>query len=230
MQHAAPGRERRKEQHAMDGMDTRITNETTSDIDQVALAAAGGASRRTVLRGLAATLLATAGGGLAANAQAKKKRGKKGRKHKQKPHKWQPQPPTPSPSPKTCTPGEFICRVSVLADGSTVNTPVLLKDVDYVLRPSGFWGTSNDLLQDAFAAFTFADPQSPRLFIDGVRTGLLMNGELPDIWGQYKPNHSYGLVVIGKGQPVEFRMLDSDYTGNSGVVHVDITCAVQRQK
>lgn len=196
-------------------------------IDQVALAAAGGASRRTVLRGLAATLLATAGGGITASTQAKRKGGKKSRKKK---HKGEQKPPTQTPTPKTCTPGEFIARVSVMGDGSTVNTPVLLDDVDYVLRPSGFWNTGNGLVQDAFAAFTNADPQSPKLFINGVRTGLLMNNELPDIWGQYKQNHSYGLVVIGKGQPIGFRMLDTDYTGNDGVVHVDVTCAVQRQK
>ena len=40
--------------------------------------------------------------------------------------------------------------------------------------------------------------------------------------------HSTGSV--GKGQPIGFRMLDTDYTGNDGVVHVDVTCAVQRQK
>lgn len=211
----------------MNTMDTRITDETA--MDEVALAAAGGASRRGVLRGLAATLLATAGGGLAATTLATKKRGKKGRKHKGKPKK-QPTPPGKTPTPRTCVPGEFIARVSVPADGSTVTTPVLLDNVDYVLKPSGFWGTTNDLLQDAFAAFTFADPQSPRLNIDGVRTGLLLDGELPDIWGPYKPNHSYGLVVIGKGKPIAFRMLDSNYTGNNGVVHVDVTCAVQRQQ
>ncbi len=205
----------------MNGLDVKMTDETA--IDDVALAAASGASRRTVLRGLAAALLATAGGGIAASTQAKKKGRKKTNNGPRK-------PPTPTPTPKTCVPGEFIARVSVMADGSTVKTPVLLDDVDYVLKPSGFWGTGANLLQDAFASFTFADPQSPRLFIDGVRTGLLMNNELPDIWGQYKSNHGYGLVVIGKGQPVEFRMLDSDYTGNNGVVHVDVTCAVQREK
>ena len=213
----------------MSGTDITMTGETA--IDQVALATAGGASRRTVLRGLAATLLATAGGGIAASTQAKNKGGKKGRKNKKK-HKGQQKPPTqtPTPAPKTCTPGEFIARVSVPADGSTVNTPVLLENVDYVLRPSGFWGTATNVLQDAFASFTFADPTSPKLTIDGVRTGLLLDGELPDIWGPYQQNHSYGLVVIGKGKSIGFRMLDSDYTGNNGVVHVDVTCAVQRPK
>jgi hypothetical protein len=208
----------------MNGMDARMTDEKTIDIDDVALAAAGGASRRTVLRGLAATLLASAGGGIAASTQAKKKHRKKQK------HKGKKKPPIQTPTPKTCVPGEFIARVSVPADGSTVKTPVLLDNVDYVLKPSGFWGTSNDLLQDAFAAFTFADPFSPKLNIDGVRTGLLLDGELPDIWGPYQPNHSYGLVVIGKGKSIGFRMLDSDYTGNNGVVHVDVTCAVQREK
>jgi hypothetical protein len=211
----------------MNEMDARTMDETPTDIDAVALAAAGGASRRTVLRNLAATLLATAGGGIAASTQARKKHRKKGRKKKKK---GQQKPPTQTPTPKTCVPGEVIARVSVPADGSTVNTPVLLENVDYVLRPSGAWGTGANLLQDAFAAFTFADPQSPRLFTDGVRTGLLLDGELPDIWGPYKPNHTYGLVVIGKGKAIGFRMLDSDYTGNNGVVHVDVTCAVQREK
>lgn len=214
----------------MHGMEAGFTDKTAGElaIDQTALAAAGGASRRTALRGLAATLLATAGGGLAATTLAAKKRGKKGRKKKKK-NKGQQQPPTQTPTPQTCVPGEFIARVSVMADGSTVKTPILLNDVDYVLRPSGFWGATDALLQDAFAAFTFADPLSPKLFIDGVRTGLLLDGELPDIWGPYQSNHGYGLVVIGKGKPIAFRMLDSDYTGNTGVVHVDITCAVQRQ-
>ncbi len=212
----------------MNGMDLKTTDETA--IDQVALAAAGGGNRRTVLRGVAATLLATAGGGIAASTQARKKGGKKGRKKK----KGQQTPPGQNPTPgqhppQTCTPGEFIARVSVPANGSTVNTPVLLENVDYVLKPSGFWGTGTNVLQDAFASFTFADPFSPRLFTDGVRTGLLLDGELPDIWGSYKPNHSYGIVVIGKGKSIGFRMLDNDYTGNSGVVHVDVTCAVQRQ-
>lgn len=211
----------------MNSLDLKGTDETV--IDVVALAAAGGASRRTLLRGLAATLLATAGGGLAGTTLAAKRGGKKKRKNKKK-NKGQQKPPTQNPTPKTCTPGEFIARVSVPADGSTVKTPALLDDVDYVLRPSGFWGTGNDRLQDAFASFTFADPFSPRLFDQGVRTGLLLDGELPDIWGPYASNHGYGLVVIGKGQPIAFRMLDSDYTGNNGVVHVDVTCAVQRQK
>lgn len=210
----------------MHGMDTRMSDETTIDIDDAALAAAGGASRRTVLRGLAATLLATAGGGITASTLAKKKGGKKKRRNNKK-HRGHQQPPTQTPTPRTCVPGEFIARVSVPADGSTVNTPVLLDDVVYVLRPSGFWGTTNDLLQDAFAAFTFADPFSPRLFLNGVRTGLLLDGELPDIWGSYKPSHGYGLAVIGKGKSIGFRMLDSDYTGNNGVVHVDVTCGVQ---
>jgi hypothetical protein len=207
----------------MFGLNLKTTDETA--IDQVAKGAAGGASRRTVLRGLAATLLVTAGGGIAASTQAKSKSGRKGRKKK---NKGTQTPPTPAP--KTCTPGEFIARVSVPADGSTVKTPVLLDSVDYVLKPSGFWGTGNGLLQDAFAAFTFADPQSPKLNTDGVRTGLLLDSELPDIWGPYQSNHAYGIVVIGKGKPIAFRMLDSDYTGNDGVVHVDVTCAVQRQK
>ena len=196
------------------------------EIEEGALDAARSASRRSILRGLAATLLVAAGGGMAASSQAKKRRGRKNRKKSRK--KSQQGPRGQQPQPATCTPGEVIARVSVPADGSTVESPVLLKNVDYVIKPSGFWGTGSNILQDAVASFTFADPFSPRLFTDGVRTGLLLDDVLPDVWGPYQPNHSYGIVVIGKGKPVRFRMLDSGYTGNNGVVHVDISCAVQR--
>ena len=187
---------------------------------------ASGVSRRTVLRTLASGLVIAAGGGIVATAEAKNRK-KKGKKHHmpRNPGGDSSQNP-PTPTPKTCPPGTSVAFLSVMADGSSVSTPVLEKGVDYVLRPSGFWSTSNDRLQDAFASFTFADPFSPRLFDNGVRTGLLLDGELPDIWESYQPNHSYGIVVIGKGKPVTFRMLDTDYTGNSGVIHVDVTCGV----
>lgn len=215
----------------MNGIDSVKNDETA--IDRLVLAAAAGTSRRTVLHGLAAALVATVGGGIA-TTQAKQKRAKKAhRKPRKTPRKPQPTPPpttptTPPPPKKTCTPGTFIARVSVMADGSEASTPVLEDGVDYVLNVSGFWNVSNDFLHDAFAAFTFADPFSPRLFDHGTRTGLLLDGILPDIWGSYHPNHGYALVVIGKGQPVKFRLLDTDYSGNGGVVHVDVTCAVQR--
>jgi len=195
-----------------------------SRFDQLVQDMTTGVSRRTVLRTLASGLVVAAGGGIVSTAEAKKRK-KKGKKH--------PAPTTPTgtptqdpPAPKTCPPGTFIARLSVLADGTAVSTPILEEGVNYVLRPSGFWNTSNDRLQDAFASFTFADPFSPRLFDQGVRTGLLLDNELPDIWEAYQSNHSYGIVVIGKGKPVAFRMLDTDYSGNGGVVHVDVTCGV----
>jgi hypothetical protein len=167
-----------------------------------------------------------ASGGIVATAEAKKRK-KKGKKHHtpNTPGGGSTQNP-PKPAPQTCAPGTSVARLSVPADGTSVSTPILEDGVDYVVRPSGFWSTSNDRLQDAFASFTFADPFSPRMFDNGVRTGLLMDGELPDIWESYQPNHSYGIVVIGRGQPVAFRMLDTDYSGNSGVIHVDVTCGV----
>jgi hypothetical protein len=166
-----------------------------------------------------------AAGGLVSTAEAKKRK-KKRKQHTPPTPTEDPTPTPPTPTPKTCPPGTSVAFLSVPADGSAVSTPVLEKGVDYVLRPSGFWSTSNDLLHDAFAAFTFADPFSPRLFDNGVRTGLLLDNELPDIWESYQPNHSYGIVVIGKGKPVAFRMLDTDYSGNSGVIHVEVTCGV----
>jgi hypothetical protein len=186
-------------------------------------------NRRTVLRTLASGLVVAAAG-IISTAEAKKrkkgKKGKKGKKHHQKTPTGNPTQNPPTPTPQTCPPGTSVARLSVPADGSAVSTPILQDGVNYVVRPSGFWSTSNDRLQDAFASFTFADPFSPRMFDNGVRTGLLLNNELPDIWESYQPNHSYGIVVIGKGQPISFRMLDSDYSGNSGVIHVEVTCGV----
>jgi hypothetical protein len=199
-------------------------DEENTAFDRTVQEMASGVSRRAVLRTLASGLVVAASGGIVATAEAKKRK-KKGKKH------HTPQTPTGNPTqdppaPKTCPPGTFIARLSVPADGTSVSTPILEQGVDYVLRPSGFWNTSNAWLQDAFAAFTFADPFSPRMFDNGTRTGLLLDGELPDIWESYQPNHSYGIVVIGKGKPVSFRLLDTDYSGNGGVVHVDVTCGV----
>ena len=190
---------------------------------------ATGVSRRTLMRGLASGLVVAAGGGIVSSAEAKKRKKKGKKQHTPQTPTGESRPQNP-PAAKKCPPGTSVAFLSVPADGSAVSTPVLEQGVDYVLRPSGFWGTSNDFLQDAFAAFTFADPFSPRLFDNGVRTGLLLDNELPDIWESYQSNHSYGIVVIGKGKPVSFRLLDTDYSGNGGVVHVDVTCGVKTDR
>jgi hypothetical protein len=81
-------------------------------------------------------------------------------------------------------------------------------------------------MNDAFAAYLFANPISPVLFNGGVRLGLAVNGESPDLWGSYNLSHVYNLVVIGKGERVSLRMLDSVYTDNARLLNVEVLCAV----
>jgi hypothetical protein len=177
-----------------------------------------GASRRTALRGLAAGLLAMAGGAIATDSLAKKKRKKKGKKPKNSP-----QDPPRNP-PKTCPEGTLFAELSVLADGSQTFTPVLKKGQVYVLRASGYWSTNGDYMCDAFAAFLWKDQRSPVMYNNGVRLGLWVDGLSPDHWGSYTQSHTYHFIVIGKGKPISLQMLDSVYSDNGRHLYVDVLC------
>ena len=175
-----------------------------------------GVGRRAVVRGLAAALLA-AGGGIAATTQAKQKRRKKGQQ--------QPKPPQ-----AICPPGKQIATLAVPADGSEVFTPVLAKGQRYSLRASGYWSTNGEYMNDAVAAFPFANPGEPVFFHNGVRLGLSVNGQLPDIWGTYKLSHAYRLVVVGDGKRLPLRMLDSVYSDNARLLTVEVFCATATEE
>jgi hypothetical protein len=201
----------------MDGMKNTDGEETP--IDYTAKALANGANRRSVMRGLVAGLLATAGGGIATNALAKKKRRKK---------KGTPQP-KPDPRPQgACSEVTTVTFLSVPADGSIVETPVLKKGQIYHLRADGWWGHGGEYANDAYARFRFAAPSEHTLFENGVRLGLSVNGNSPDLWGNspdsYDPSHRYTMALVGKDAPATLRMLDSDYSENHRLLTVEVVC------
>ena len=196
----------------MNGTVDTVAEDTT--FDHTVKAFASGGSRRAVVRGLAAGLLAVASGGIATDAPAKKKRKRK-RKSKKKPQ---------TPPPTTCPQGTLFAEVSVLADGSRAFTPVLKEGQVYILRASGYWSTNGDYMCDAFASFLWKDPRSPVMYHNGVRLGLAVDGLPPDLWGTYSQSHTYHQIVIGKGKPVSLQMLDSVYSDNGRHLYVDVLC------
>jgi hypothetical protein len=188
--------------------------------DSIVTNLASGARRRLVLQGLAAGLMATAGGSVTSNALAKSHRSKK--KGRRSPN------PGPNPTPAAqsiCPPGKSLGFIGVPADGSQVFTPVLEKDVSYLLRATGFWSTNGNDAVDAFAGFAFANQTQTFLFSNGIRVGLAVNGESPDNWGHYAESHEYNLVLIGKGQRASLQMLDSDFRDNARLLNVEVLCA-----
>jgi hypothetical protein len=169
-------------------------------------------SRRDVLRGLAVTGLSLATLQAPAAIEAKKK-GKKGKKGKKQPQVAQ-----------VCQPGTTAGSVSVPATGATVNTPVLAQGQVYRLRASGFWNSNVTTGNDAFAAFTFANPGVPGTTYEGIRLGLSVNGDSPDQWGSYNTSHIYERQVTGQGAALSLRYTDPQTSDNSGSLLVDIFC------
>jgi len=192
--------------------------ETT--IDRAARGLASGASRRSVVRGLAAGLVAAAGGGIATDTLAKKKRKKK--------KKGSPKP-QPNPGPQSaCSEVTTVTFLSVPSDGSVVETPVLEKGQIYHLRADGWWGTDGEFAIDAYARFRFPAPSEHTLNHNGVRVGLSVNGNSPDLWGNtpdsYNTSHRYTMAIVGKGAPATLRMIDSDYSNNHRLLTVELVC------
>jgi hypothetical protein len=126
---------------------------------------------------------------------------------------------------KTCTPGTSVGSVSVPANDTTVNTPVLNAGQRYRLRAVGFWLTNATFGNDAFAAFPLANPNAPETTFQGVRLGLSVNGGSPDQWGTYNANHTYEQQITGQGGSVTLRFTDPVPADNSGSLTVDIFCA-----
>ena len=202
----------------------------TEAFDETARALATGSSRRAVMRGLTAGLIAAAGGGIATSDLAARNK-KKNRKRKKKAKKQTPTPtpiptpiPTPTPTPQLCPRGTSLGTVNVPADGSEVFTPILPKGQAYILEAYGYWSTNGDYMNDAFAAFLWKDQRSPLMYHNGVRLGLSINGESPDLWGAYSQSHRYDFIVIGKDEPVSLRMFDSDYSDNGRQLYVKVLC------
>jgi hypothetical protein len=208
----------------MFGTEDRVGED--APIDHAAKALASGSSRRTVMRGLAAGLLAAAGGGIATGALAKKKRKQKGKKNPQN----QPQPtPTPNPRPQSaCDERTSIAYLAVPSDGSIVETPVLKKGQMYHLRAEGWWGDGGEYATDAYARFNFGRPSEHTLHHGGVRVGLSVNDTSPDLWGttldSYTQTHRYTGAIVGKDAPATLKMIDSDYSNNHRDIYVEVIC------
>jgi len=164
-------------------------------------------SRRQVLKVLggigAASLVAVAGHNV---ADAKRKKNKKQKA-------------------KTCPPGKSIGSVTVPANGTAVNTPVLTAGQNFRLRATGFWTSNATHGEDAFADFELANPTAVVTTFQGVRLGLTVNGGGVDGWGSYNTNHVYERTVAGQGTSVALAMGDVVFTDNSGSVTVDVFCA-----
>lgn len=203
----------------MDSLEDRVGADTP--IDRTAKALATGASRRSVMRGLAAALAATAGGGIASSAMAKKR--------KKKPKNRPQDEPKPDPRPQSaCSEVTTITFLAVPADGSVVETPVLKKGQIYHLRADGWWGNGGEYATDAYARFNFGRPSEHTLFDDGIRVGLSVNNTSPDLWGNspdsYNQSHRYTMAIVGKDAPATLRMIDADFTDNHRLLTVEVVC------
>lgn len=196
----------------MNGMEHTTHTDVTAD--GVAAGRCGSLDRRAATRGLVASLLALAGGG-AAVAEAKKKKRKKRKKRSGN---------AQGKSRQTCRPGSRVAFLSVPSDGTEIITPALARGQRYTLRASGFWSTNGDYFNDAAAAFHAADPRDVHLFHNGVRLGLSVDGDSPDLWGQYSFSHEYTTSVTGQGRGLALRMQDSVYTDNARLLNLEVVC------
>ena len=186
---------------------------------------ASGGSRRAVVRGLAAGLLAAVSGGVASDTLAKKRK----RKRKKGTPKSQ---PTPDPKPQiVCSEVTSIAFINVPSDGSIVETPVLKKGQIYHLRAEGWWAQGGEYANDAYARYRYHADAEYNLYENGVRLGISVNGQSPDLWGNsadpdenYKLNHRYTMALVGKDAPATLRVQDSNYNDNSRDLYVEVFC------
>ena len=197
-------------------------------IDHAAREVASSASRRTMVRGLATGLIMVAGGGIASDTLArkrrKKKKGKKNRKN-------QPSP-TPDPGPRSaCSEVTSIALISVPSDGSVVETPGLAKGQIYHLRAKGWWAQGGEYANDAYARYRYHAENEYNLSENGVRLGISVNGQSPDLWGHsanpadnYNLSHSYTMAIVGRDAPVTLRVQDSNYNDNGRDLYVEVVC------
>jgi hypothetical protein len=216
------GRERNRS--SMNGTEMTVAEDTT--FDDTARALAPGASRRTALRGLAAGLLALAGGGIASDTLAKKKKRKRKKKGTPKSQ------PTPDPRPRSaCSEVTSIAYINVPSNGDIVETPVLEKGQIYHLRAEGWWAQGGEYANDAYARYRYHADAEYNLYENGVRLGISVNGQSPDLWGSsadpdenYELNHRYTMALVGKDGPATLRVQDSNYNDNSRDLYVEVVC------
>lgn len=210
----------------MVGAEKMVKGETS--IDRAAKGLASGASRRAMVPGLVAGLIVVAGGGIASDTLARKRRKKK--KGKKNP-KNQPLP-TPNPGPRSaCSEVTPIAFISVPSDGSVVETPVLEKGQIYHLRAEGWWAQGGEYANDAYARYRYHAENEYNLSENGVRLGISVNGQSPDLWGHsanpaenYNLGHRYTMALVGRDAPVTLRVQDSNYNDNGRDLYVEVVC------
>jgi hypothetical protein len=185
-----------------------------------------GANRRTALRGLAVGLLGIAGGGIASDTLARKKKRKRKKKETPKPQ------PTPDPGPRgACSEVTSIASINVPSNGNVVETPVLVKGQIYHLRAKGWWAQGGEYANDAYARYLYHADNEYNLSENGVRLGISVNGQSPDLWGHsanpaenYNPSHTYTMALVGRDAPLTLRVQDANYTDNSRDLYVEVVC------
>jgi hypothetical protein len=213
---------------SMNGTDMTVVEDTMFD-DTVRMLTTG-ASRRTVLRGLAAGLLALVGGGVASSALAKKKKRKAKKKRPQNETPQETPQPTPQSRPQSaCSEVTTIAYLNVPSNGSVVETPLLKKGQIYHLRAEGWWSDGGEYAADAYARFRYhGAPAEHTLVHEGIRVGLSVNNTSPDLWGtsldSYNPSHRYTMAIVGKDAPATLRTVDSDFTDNARDLYVEVVC------
>jgi hypothetical protein len=207
---------------------TEEMNRGEALIHRAARGLARSASRRTIVHGLATGLMVAAGGGIASDTLARKRRKKKkGNKNRRN------QPtPTPDPGPRSaCSEVTSIALINVPSDGSIVETPALEQGQIYHLRAKGWWAQGGEYANDAYARYRYHAENEYNLSENGVRLGISVNGQSPDLWGpsanpaeNYNLGHSYTMALVGRNAPVTLRVQDSNYNDNDRDLYVEVVC------
>jgi hypothetical protein len=129
-----------------------------------------------------------------------------------------------------CPAGQVVAQLQVSANGTIIETPVLIQGQKYRVQAAGSAALSSQFGFDAEYIFANADPSQGTNADSGIDAGLSIDDPTADNdkspkWGAYNPNHVYETTYIGKGKPAQLRLHDGDYTDNSGSILVTFSCA-----
>ncbi len=125
---------------------------------------------------------------------------------------------------------KFIDQVDVQSEnGIGVTTTAILENgKQYELRASGTFDYSSDIYDEADAEW-FEKAGGWIKGETGVyadKTNVIdvsVNGDpVNDDWGDYNPTHEYTMDYTGTGSTLHLFIYDTNYTDNSGSIHVDI--------
>lgn len=125
---------------------------------------------------------------------------------------------------------KFIEHVDVSSlNGAGVDTTAVLEDgKQYQLRASGTFDYSSDIYDEADAEWFEKSggwiKGETGVYADKTNViDVSVNGDpANDDWGDYNPAHEYTMNYIGAGSVLHLYIFDTNYTDNSGSIHVDI--------